>query len=408
MTPEYPWTMTQPERVLFVHAHPDDETIATGGTLATLVDAGAVVTVLTCTRGERGEVIPADLKDALGSPETMATLRESELRTALGILGVSDHRFLGDTGARWGDRAPRRYVDSGMSWGTFGAEASDEFDPASLTSADFGDVAADVAAVILAVQPHAVVSYNERGGYGHPDHIRAHEAARRAAEVYGVPFYAVEPSESSAPVTLQVDVSAAIDRKRAALGAYRSQVEVRGDEFALSNGSLHAIDRVEKYRRIAVGETGSVPFREPNPCSRIAISLVAGLIGVGTGALVSVYNQSTLRIFGVEIWAGTIFGILLLALLLVGLRLAFETRVVAFWAAVGAILIVAAFTQPSAGGTLLIPTFSGDGAVNLSGLVWSLAPVVVAIVVLVWPQILRPAPDRIAGHQTVVKGPPQP
>ena len=93
--------MTQPERVLFVHAHPDDETIATGGTLATLVDSGAVVTLVTCTRGERGEVIPADLQDALASQEALAALREAELRKAVGILGVTDHRFLGEENARW-------------------------------------------------------------------------------------------------------------------------------------------------------------------------------------------------------------------------------------------------------------------------------------------------------------------
>ena len=74
--------MTGPERVLFVHAHPDDESISTGGTIATLVDRGAAVTVLTCTRGERGEVIPPELSHFEGSPDLVA-IREDELRGAL-------------------------------------------------------------------------------------------------------------------------------------------------------------------------------------------------------------------------------------------------------------------------------------------------------------------------------------
>jgi N-acetyl-1-D-myo-inositol-2-amino-2-deoxy-alpha-D-glucopyranoside deacetylase len=400
--------MTQPERVLFVHAHPDDETIATGGTLATLVDSGAVVTLVTCTRGERGEVIPADLQDALASQEALATLREAELRKAVGILGVTDHRFLGEENARWSDRRPRRYVDSGMQWGKAGAEASGEFDPASLTAADFGEVAADLAAVILEVKPDAVVSYNEWGGYGHPDHIRAHQAARRAADVYGVPFFAVEPSESATAGDIGVDVSAVIDRKRDALRAYRSQVTVSGDEFTLSNETVHPIDRVERFRRISVEATGEVPFREQSWSSKIAVSILGALVGGAAGALISVYNQSPAKIFGTEIWLGAIVGVLVVAALLIGLRLAFATRVVAFWAAIGMIVITGLFTQMSAGGTLLIPTFGPDGAIDGAGILWSLTPTVVAFIVLVWPQLHRRPPVRIRGQETKVKGPQQP
>jgi N-acetyl-1-D-myo-inositol-2-amino-2-deoxy-alpha-D-glucopyranoside deacetylase len=392
--------MTEPERVLFVHAHPDDETIATGGTLATLVDRGAVVTLVTCTRGERGEVIPADLQSALASPEAMAELREGELRRAVGILGVTDHRFLGDANARWGDRTPRRYVDSGMRWGAAGAEASGEYDPASLTSADFGDVAADIAAVLLAVQPHAIVSYNEWGGYGHPDHIRAHQAARRAAEVYGVPFFAVEPDESSAQTPIRVDVSAVFDRKRAALEAYRSQATVSGDDFALSNGVSHPIDRVERFRQIAVDEDGPAQFSEQSWSGRIALSAIGAIVGGAAAALVTVFNQTTAKVFGIEVWSGTIIGIALIAALLVGFRLAFGTRVVAFWAAAAMVVVVGLFSVQSAGGTVLIP-------LTPSGIVWAVAPLLVGLLVLLWP-IGRRRPIRIRGQQTGVKGPQQP
>jgi N-acetyl-1-D-myo-inositol-2-amino-2-deoxy-alpha-D-glucopyranoside deacetylase len=94
--------------VLFVHAHPDDETIVTGGTIAKLVDLGAAVTVLTCTRGELGEVIPDEFKHLEGAGAELAQFRTGELHSAMHILGVTDHRFLGETSARWAGREPRR------------------------------------------------------------------------------------------------------------------------------------------------------------------------------------------------------------------------------------------------------------------------------------------------------------
>src|ERR1700710_2305753 len=164
--------MANAERVLFVHAHPDDETIETGGTIATLVDRGSQVTVVTATRGERGEVIPEDLQHMLESPEALASHRETELDAAMKILGVTDHRYLGDDNARWSGQSTRAYVDSGMRWGKHGAEATADAGPTSLAAAEFAEVTSDIASVLIAVGPDAVVSYDERGGYGHPDHVR--------------------------------------------------------------------------------------------------------------------------------------------------------------------------------------------------------------------------------------------
>src|SRR5690554_6189782 len=224
--------------VLFVHAHPDDETISTGGTIATLVDAGVEVTVVTCTRGERGEVIPAGLAHLEGNGPELAEHREGELAEAMRILGVEDHRYLGDPSARLADLPPRRYLDSGMVWDDAGRpQPVPDLDSKSLCSAPLEEVAADIAAVIAAVQPDAVVSYDADGGYGHPDHIRAHMATRRAADVMAVPFFAVQPpAAAAAPESRKIDVSAVLERKVLAMQAHGTQITVTDDHFALSSG----------------------------------------------------------------------------------------------------------------------------------------------------------------------------
>jgi N-acetyl-1-D-myo-inositol-2-amino-2-deoxy-alpha-D-glucopyranoside deacetylase len=402
--------MVHAERILFVHAHPDDETIDTGGTIATLVEAGAEVTVLTCTRGERGEVIPPDLKSALESSATIAALRDSELQRAMTILGVSDHRYLGDETARWRGREPRTYLDSGMRWGADGAEAVTPADPESLAEAEFGEVAADVAAVVLEVMPSAVVSYDERGGYGHPDHVRAHEAARRAADVYGVPFYAVLPSgvppaggpAPAAIVDVAVDVSPVLERKREALAAYRSQLRIDGGSIVLSGGQRQPITTVERFSRVPDPSAEPVAFSDQHQLARILISVIAGVIGVALGALLTVYNQFTVTIGGQPIWAGVILSVVVVGAVLAGFRLAFETRVVPAVAAVGMIVVVALYSIPfSSGSPLIIP--SGPG------LVWEFAPTVIAFVVLVWPRASKRQPGKIEnqaqGLAGSVKGP---
>lgn len=164
--------LDQPRRILFVHAHPDDETIATGATMARYADAGAGVVLLTATRGELGEVIPAELAHL--SPDELAAHRTGELATAMEALGVTDHHFL--------TRADGSgYRDSGMVWVAPGqAAVGDDVDPRALTAADPEEVAARIAKVVLEVRPQVVVTYEPGGGYGHPDHVRVHEATVRA------------------------------------------------------------------------------------------------------------------------------------------------------------------------------------------------------------------------------------
>lgn len=381
--------MNEHERVLFVHAHPDDESIATGATIATLVDSGALVTVVTCTRGERGEVIPPELQHLLDSPDALASHREGELRAALQVLGVTDHRFLGGTGARWPGRQERRYLDSGMAWGAGGAEQLPGESPGSLTAAEFGEVAADIAAVIVHVQPHVVVSYDERGGYGHPDHVRAHEAARRAADVYDTPFFAISAADASPAPSVVVDVQPVLDRKRQALAAHRTQLLVEGDDFLLSNGSRHSIGGVEAYRRIHHRHQPVItPFGQQHWVVKAVAAALAAVVGLSVGTLLTVAHQASVHAFGMTIPLGIIAGIALLAALLVGMRLVFATRFVAGFTAAGILAAVSLLSLESSGGSILVPA-------NEAGYVWTFGPAMIALLVLAWPNLPQRPRDRM-------------
>lgn len=158
-------------RVVAVHAHPDDEAITTGGALADLAERGAEVTVITCTLGEQGEVIGepyqhliADESDQLGG------FRISELREALEILGVHG-RHLG---------APGMFRDSGMV-----GDPAHEHPRAFVNSAEPATEA--LVAEFAQLRPHLVITYGPDGGYGHPDHIQAHQITHAAAERVEVP-----------------------------------------------------------------------------------------------------------------------------------------------------------------------------------------------------------------------------
>jgi N-acetyl-1-D-myo-inositol-2-amino-2-deoxy-alpha-D-glucopyranoside deacetylase len=155
--------------ILFVHAHPDDETIGTGATMAHYAAAGVPVTLVTCTLGEEGEIHVPEL--ALLAPDAADQLggyRIAELAAACAALGVSDHRFLGGAG---------RYRDSGM----MGTAANDH--PRCFWRADLDEAADLLLAVIREVRPRILVTYDPNGFYGHPDHIQAHRVAMRAAQL---------------------------------------------------------------------------------------------------------------------------------------------------------------------------------------------------------------------------------
>lgn len=372
--------------VLFVHAHPDDETITTGGTIATLIDSGVGVTVLTCTRGELGEVIPPELAQLQGDGARLADHREGELAEAIHILGVTDHRYLGDRDARLADLAPRRYLDSGMVWGATGPEPVADQDAESLCAAPLAEVAADIAAVIASVRPDAVVSYDANGGYGHPDHVRAHEATMRAAEIMAVSFFAIDSDAVPGPGALTVDISGALDRKVRALQAHRTQVTVDGDHYALSSGPGLPVLAQESYRLLVRRRAHDTDFRSQPASARSLASALALVLGAGCGILGTVSHQSTLTVAGAELPVGMLAAVAVTTTLLVGLRLVFASRVPAAFAAVGLMLALVVFAQAGPGGSVLIPA-------NTAGYAWTYGLPLIAAVVLAWPRLPVRAAD---------------
>ena len=179
--------------LVVVHAHPDDETLATGALLATWAAAGEAATVVTCTRGERGEVIdtaahPTGVGRLEGDGPGLAAYREGELSGALAALGVTDHVFL-DTVPLPDDGATGvRYEDSGMAWvapGIAGAasDASGALPEGAFVGVGVDEAAARLAAVLGERRPAVVATYDPDGGYGHPDHVRTHQVTVRALEL---------------------------------------------------------------------------------------------------------------------------------------------------------------------------------------------------------------------------------
>ena len=273
-------TSYQGLRLLLVHAHPDDETINNGATMAMYKSLGAEVTLVTCTRGEEGEVLVEDLAHhAAHINDTLGHHRETELANAMSALGITDFRFLGE--------GVKNYRDSGM----MGTEPNNR--PECFWQADVVEAARHLVRVIDEIKPHVLVTYDEFGGYGHPDHIQTHRVAMKAAELsewdipkiywnimprsviqkgidamksVGSDFMGADKAEDlpfckdDSFVTTCIDGSAFVDHKMNAMKAHATQITVDGPFFALSN-SIGNQMWGDEYYTLVKGEK-TAPFDE--------------------------------------------------------------------------------------------------------------------------------------------------
>jgi N-acetyl-1-D-myo-inositol-2-amino-2-deoxy-alpha-D-glucopyranoside deacetylase len=274
--------------MLLVHAHPDDESISSGATMAYYAAAGVGVTLLTCTLGEEGEVLVPELAQlASNEADQLGGLRIGELNDAMRELGIVDHRYLG---------GPGRFRDSGMM-DTPANKHARAFWRADSDPAVFDAAVAAAVEVIREVRPQVVITYDDRGDYGHPDHIMAHRVATAAADAAADPGYGegepwqvakfywtatpksqlragIEALKDSSVnfgtsdvddlpfgidddlVTTEIDATGHGNAKMNALAAHRTQISVDGVFFALSNMLGREIMAVEYYRLVR-GELGA-------------------------------------------------------------------------------------------------------------------------------------------------------
>jgi len=279
------------QRLLLVHAHPDDETIGSGATMAKYVAAGAQVTLVTCTLGEEGEILVPELAHlAAYQTDELGKHRITELSAAMTELGVTDWRLLG---------GPHTYRDSGM----VGTPPNDRAD--CFWRSDLLEAAKHLVKIIRETRPQVLVTYDDFGGYGHPDHIQAHRIATYARELAAAPsfstelgapwliekvywtafpvsvmragiemlkaagedtgFAAQDPDEIpfACPdefVTTAIDGGEFADQKLRALRAHATQINTEEGFFALSNNLGSQVMGTEYYRLVAGNAAG--PFDE--------------------------------------------------------------------------------------------------------------------------------------------------
>lgn len=237
-------------RYLFVHAHPDDETLASGALLVALGSAGHECFVVTATRGERGEVVPGPFSQLAGTPG-LTTIREGELAAAVAALGVAGHAMLGDGAARAPGLPSRRYTDSGMRWVTPTlAGPGDDAGPDALTAAAPDEVSGDIVALARHLGAQVLVSYADDGGYGHPDHVRCHDATRAAAGVMGRPFEVIVTDPDRPHDSWYVPDAQDLDRVVRAHHAYGTQFTVTGLDITHVGGQRQSMVLAAGLRRL--------------------------------------------------------------------------------------------------------------------------------------------------------------
>jgi LmbE family N-acetylglucosaminyl deacetylase len=245
--------------IVAFHAHPDDESIATAGTVARAVDAGHRAVLVVATRGEHGEIVPGVLRDG----EQLGVRRVAETFAAADELGIARVEFLG-------------YLDSGM----MGEPTNGE--PYSFWGADVDAAAHRLACILREEDADVLTIYDDHGGYGHPDHIQVHRVGSRAAELAGVEHVyeatmnrdhirrarerarhegmdvpgpdgetevEIEIGLPEARLTHAVEVTSVLARKRAAMVAHRSQIADDSWFLAMDEATFAAAFGTEWYRR---------------------------------------------------------------------------------------------------------------------------------------------------------------
>ncbi|MEO0023739.1 MAG: hypothetical protein RL196_180 [Actinomycetota bacterium] len=360
-------------RVLFVHAHPDDESLSTGHVIADRIGAGADVMVLTLTRGERGKMKLVELKSLEGNLSALGAFRTNELINALKEFGTADkkveHRFAGT----------RAYLDSGMRINAFGKPGKPKnLDEMALSAVTTSVIADEVIKAVKDFRPEAVVTYNANGGFGHPDHKAAFEgtalALRKIAKAgngRAPKFWVVAEPGERFDVTIGNEATTAV--RKAALNAHASQIILNSETFALTPTKelrYDAPDRLRLIRRPSVW----LPIRK----------VLVGLWGLPLGVLLALAGTMLHRIHtsGAEQTPiGLIVALVMTGSLALGLRLLRSSLGALYLMTVAFFATIWYFSQARSSGALI----QGDDLGNW----WAFGSMGLIAIIILFPR-LRP------------------
>ena len=369
-----------PKRLLIVHAHPDDESLFTAHVIADRIAAKSEVKVFTLTRGERGKVKLDELKGLEGNLAAMGSFRTGELLEALKVFGNVQHAFAGT----------RAYLDSGMRINPWGKPAKPrDLDEMALSAAATNVIADDIYAQIIDFKPDAVLTYNRRGGFGHPDHKMAHDATAMAVRRVSKKLKSRAPqfwviAEPCEPFDAEFGNVKTAQIKKAALEAHASQVAVNAETYSVVPGKEIRYDRPERIRKSSPSALLGI---------RSAFTFLWAMpLGVLVGLAGTMMHQVKANDAG-QTAIGLIVALVMTASLAISLRLLRRSRGALYLVTATLAATVFWLAQRQPGGELFIPG-------NDAGNIWAYGSIGIFALVILFPKVQPGAWRRSSrGHR---------
>ena len=359
-----------PKRLMIVHAHPDDESLFSGHLIAHALRAGAAVKVVTLTRGEMGHAQSKELEYLNNDTQAMALFREQELSKALQAFEGVEHSYLGQ----------RAYRDSGMrinAWGKVGKPR--KLDEMSLAAAGTSVVGEDLAQEIKDFRPDTVVTYDVKGGYGHPDHKAAHAAVAWAirhlqkSRIRPQFWEIVEPGKS---FDVEFGDEQTAEIKKTALQAHGSQIEVSGDEIIYNGKTRMRLSDKERLRK-----TSPSPILQLKPALTYFWAIPTGvLVGIAGTLLHRSVDASGFPI-------GLVVALAMVSSLALALRLLRNSRGALYLMSFSLIVTVFLMAQRQPGGELFITTDLQGNFFESVGNLWAYGAIVIVGLIMVFPEL---------------------
>lgn len=369
-----------PKRLFIVHAHPDDESLFTGHVIAESVQKKAEVMVFTLTRGERGKVKLDELRTLEGNLQAMGAFRASELRQALSVFGEVKHAFAGT----------RAYLDSGLRINSMGKPAKPrDLDEMALSAVAVSVIAEDIARAINDFKPDVVLTYNSRGGFGHPDHKMAFEATSMALRKItkqkrgrAPEFWVIaEPREK---FDVEIGNAKTAGLKKAALEAHASQVAVHAETYSVVPGKEIRYDRPERLRKQHLSS-----FGHWKPFFASIWALPLGVLFAFAGTMLHQVRAND----PAQSQIGLLVALTMTASIALGLRLMRRSRGALYLLTAGLSATVFWLSQRQPGGELFIPG-------NDIGSIWAFGSIGICALIILFPRVQPGAWRRSSrGHR---------